>query len=126
MRPDDEPGAIWAFDLTLQRLTRFGLDLSARVDHRIISLAGPHRVLRAFWMAPDVIIGVGRTERVRFVRFDSAGQMTSEIPGVLLGDSTFPESVRQAATISGHQVCEQAGRGFAVLYMTIGRIALYD
>ena len=124
-REMDRVGSMWAFDMSLQRLSLFDVDLAGPNDVRTVSLPGVN-VTRVLWMGPNRIIGIQGYEDARVVRFDSLGSVEAVVPGPVLGDSTLPRDVRRSATISAFQICGRANRGFTIVYFMVGRVDLFD
>jgi len=121
-----DTSAVWAFDLALQRLTRFDASSLILDEVPTIQLRGDIRVQRVAWVAQDRIVGIANSEEARFLFFSPSGENKGQAGGVLLGSSDVPLGARMAATNGGIKVCTWPGRGFAIVNFMVGRIEYYD
>jgi len=120
-----DPGAVWAWDMRLQRLTRFEPRPISEFEFQILRLDGP-RVRRVAWPRADHLIGVAMSQDERFTIFGQDGRAERSIPGPILGGDDIPMAARLNATDGPSKVCTWPDHGFAILNFFVGRVELYD
>ncbi|MGH7481572.1 MAG: BF3164 family lipoprotein [Longimicrobiales bacterium] len=123
--PADSSG-IWAWDLGLQRLTRFEARPGAEHAPKSIRLDGIPGMVRVAWVAPDRIVGHSTRPGARFALFSPEGERLRNVPGALYGSGEVPLNERVEATSSGVDLCAWPGRGFVVVNASFGRIDYFD
>jgi hypothetical protein len=121
-----DSSAVWAFDLSLQRLTRFEATSPMLDEAPAIHLRGDIRVQRVAWVTQDRLVGIANSDEARFLFFSPSGERTGEAAGALLGSPDVPRGARLAASNGGIKVCAWPGRGFAIVNFMVGRIEYYD
>lgn len=121
-----DSGGVWTFDLGLQRLTRFEPRPLAEYDLKVIKLGGAPRIWRTAWVGPDRIIGQANSEESRFAIFSADGKRISDVSAPLLGPAGAPTSEGLRASNAAIGLCSWPGKGFVVVYSTVGRIEYYD
>jgi len=125
VRPGDT-SAVWAFDLRLQRLTRFEPRPLSEHEPSIVRLNGVPRIWRYVWVRRDRFIGAANSQDARFSVFSATGKREASVPGPLLGPADAPLAERLKATNAGAQLCSWPGRGFVVVNNDVGRLEFYD
>lgn len=125
IRPGDT-GGVWAFDLRLQRLTRFEPRPPSEYAPSIVRLDGIPRIWRIVWVRSDRFIGAANSQDARFSVFSATGRRVATVPGPLLGPADAPLAERLKATNAGIQLCSWPGRGFVVVNNDVARIEFYD
>lgn len=121
----EEPGPVWAWDMSLQRLTRFEPKQPPDGSPEVIHLEGP-RVRRVVWPDPNRLIGISMSAEERFAVFSDEGTFERFRAGPILGPQDVPFQVRLNATDGPSKACTWPGRGFAIINFFAGRIELYD
>lgn len=125
--PDPErPNAVWAWDMGLQRLTRFdpkpsnGYDVDTRHLQQEIPI---QRVLR---LDDGRLLGVRGAATARFVLFDRDGVPERSVDQSLPGPEDAPTRERIDAANQAVALCAWPGRGFAMAHTQYGKIEFYD
>jgi hypothetical protein len=120
----NDGGAVWAFDLTLQRLTRFEPVQGGKVI--TVPLQGVPPIQRVVWVTAGHLIGQANSDEARFSIFAPDGSRQRVVAGALLGSEEQSRALRLNATNSAIQICAWPERGFAIVYFFLGRIEFHD
>jgi hypothetical protein len=126
--PADTTGAIWTWDFRLRRLTRFD-PTDPLIDPLTILVEPPPTAAAAWriaWLESDLLVGIHPSEEERFSLFSASGELRRTAPGTFLGSEEVRLTLRRNVTMSGFLACPWPGRGFAIIYFTVGRIEFYD
>jgi hypothetical protein len=119
-------GALWAFDLRLQRLTRLEPRPHDHYEIRTIQLDGQPRIQRVTWVSANGFIGHSSSDQARFSLFTADGARYRTVPGDLLGPADAPRDMRLGITNNGVKLCPWPDRGFVVVHFMMGRIEYHD
>lgn len=133
LRPGDSSGVVWTWDRQLGRLTRVDPALPP-TSWTVVSVepvpgagfAGIATPWGIAWLEPDRLVGVHPSDSAHFSIFSAAGRVLRTVPGELLGPDEASRYRRLQATMSGLSTCAWPGRGFALIYHSVGRIEYYD
>ena len=123
---DTEIGAVWAFDMQLQRLTRFKPLPLADYDIETIQLQGPPNAWRIAWAQPERIIAQSNSIGQRFGIFAIDGSRLQTVPGAVVGPADAPIAERLRATNESVRMCAWPKHGFALANAWFGQIEYYD
>jgi hypothetical protein len=123
---DNERDGIWAWDMRLQRLTRFERRPFSDYEPAVVHLRTQPRVQRVAWVTPDRIIGVANSDTARFSLFGRDGRLKETRPGPLPGPDSLARAFRLMAANGGIKVCTWPGQGFAIANFMIGQVEYYD
>ena len=122
----DDGDAVWAWDMSLQRLTRFEPRPPVDYEFEVITIRGEEQVLRLVWVDSGEMIGTAYSEPNRFQAFSRDGEFLRSIPGALLGPPAASISERLRATATGVVVEPWPGHGFVIAHLLSSRIEYYD
>jgi hypothetical protein len=132
VRPGDS-AVVWAWDSRLGRLTR--VDPVAPPASWVVvnvepvpgaGFAGRGTPWNIAWLEPDRLVGVHASDSAHFSILSPAGKVLGTVPGELLGPNEASRYERLQATMSGLSTCAWPGRGYALIYHSVGRIEFYD
>jgi len=119
--------SVWAFDIGLQRLTRFGANRRPDASPAVRRLTGSPTVQRVVRAGRNRFVGIASSDSARFALFSDSGVRERNVPGPLLGDSTIPIHERIRASNTFVRACGRPGSdGFVLAYGAAGRIEFYD
>jgi hypothetical protein len=120
-RPADTD-AIWASDVSLRRLTRFGTN--PLVLSRVIRfpLAGP----QVQWLNRNQLVLVSSSDSMRLTIFDTAGAVVRYATGPLLGNDSIPLDIRVRVSNDLNACSQPGGIHFAIVFTDAGRGEIYD
>ena len=122
----DDDGAVWVWDSSFQRLTRFEPIAPSEYRHEIITLQGGEQVRRLVWLTSGEMIGTAYSAPKRFQIFFRDGEFLHSAQGELLGPPTASTTERLEATAAGIVVQPWPKRGFVIAHVYSSRIEYYD
>lgn len=124
-QPSHDTSSVWVYDA--RKLTRIARPGPIASDALTIDLTAIPLVSHAAWLDSTTILGVTRRPpETRFVFFDDVGTVTRTIPGFLLGHDGIPVSQRVRASADFSLCVHPRGIAFAVVYMDVATIQIYD
>ncbi len=120
-------GAVWAFDISLQRFVRATIKGIDRTAEGVVNVpAGSPHILRAIWSDDQRIMGLTHTDSARITFLTRNGTVARVVANqAILAPVSMPLEQRLRLS-TGFRICSHPGGGAAVAFFGAGRIDLFD